>query len=49
MSPSTSSHLRLAHPLRVVPAPQKPRVAEEHVLGVPLDLPSRVYGPDLME
>jgi N-acetylglucosaminyldiphosphoundecaprenol N-acetyl-beta-D-mannosaminyltransferase len=30
--------LRLAHPLRAVPAPQKPRVAEEHVLGIPLAL-----------
>src|SRR6476659_7592691 len=38
MSPSTSTNLRLAHPLRAVPAPQKPRVAEEHVLGGPLAL-----------
>jgi N-acetylglucosaminyldiphosphoundecaprenol N-acetyl-beta-D-mannosaminyltransferase len=35
---SPARTLRLAHPLRAVPAPQKPRVAEEHVLGVPLAL-----------
>ena len=37
MSPNTES-LALAHPARVVPAPQTPRVDEEAVLGVPLAL-----------
>nr|MBA3746658.1 hypothetical protein [Solirubrobacterales bacterium] len=38
MPSRATSHLALAHPARAVPAPQTPRVDEEHVLDVPLAL-----------
>ncbi len=49
MPPPASNPLRLAHPLRAVPAPAKPRVAEEHVLGVPLALTDYEKTLDWME
>ena len=38
MASAASKSLRHEHPLRAAPPPQKPPVAEEHVLGVPLAL-----------
>ena len=38
MASAASKSLHTAHPLRAVPPPQKPPVAEEHVLGIPLAL-----------